>query len=261
MATAAGTTLGSRGSPNCAASRTRVARKRFPPASIRSADVASSKSCCARAASSKPSSTRARPSTTSAARAASDSSTGTTVITASPINQPGAAGTAPAGPLPGIHHDKRSTAPGENGHASRCGRRPASAHEKLRGRVMSKAQQRLRREAEHQRREHPDADRQRGERAGPDHGRTVGDRLTEEHEHDNARVGEGKNGAAQDADDHQGQRPARDGGLEYGELPVEPAGQRDAGGGDEEESEDPGDQRGPPAKPCPPGQVASLAAG
>src|SRR5258708_7153956 len=208
MATAAGTTLGSRGSPNCAASRTRVARKRFPPASIRSADVASSKSCCARAASSKPSSTRARPSTTSAASAASDSSTGTTVITASPINQPGAAGTAPAGPLPGIHHDKRSTAPGENGHASRCGRRPASAHEKLRGRVMSKAQQRLRREAE-----------------------------------------------------HQGQRPARDGGLEYGELPVEAAGQRDASEGDEEESEDPGDQRGPPAKPCPPGQVASLAAG
>src|SRR5258708_7883675 len=195
MATAAGTTRSSCGSPNCAASSTRVARKRLPPASIRYADVSSSRSYCALAAFLRPSSTRASPSVTSAASAASASSTGTTVIPASPTNTAFAIGVPPSSLSPRIHQQTTTLA-------------EASPDEELRGRVVRQPEQRFAVDPQDQRRQHSDTHRDRAAGAWPHHGGPVDGWLAEEHQHDDPDIGEGQDRAAQHADDDQRQGAA-----------------------------------------------------
>src|SRR5260221_1813874 len=168
MATAAGTTRSSCGSPNCAASSTRVARKRLPPASIRYADVSSSRSYCALAAFLRPSSTRASPSVMSAASAASASSTGTTVITASPTNTAFASGVPPSVLLPGIHQDTHPAARRECRRPA--GPAPTSPDEELRGRVVRQPEQRFWRDTQDQGRQDSDPDGDRRVGARPNYG-------------------------------------------------------------------------------------------
>src|SRR5690606_18207842 len=113
--------------------------------------------------------------------------------------------------------------------------------------------------AEYHSSRHAERDRDRGGRPGH-HDRPVRVRFAEEHHDDHADVEERRDGGGDDGDDDQRGRALLDGRLEHGELPGEPAGERDAGERQQEEGEHSGDDRGALAETRPPGQVPGLAA-
>src|SRR3984885_10703687 len=220
MATAAWMTRGSFGSPNCAPKSTSRARNRLPPAAMEclAASVNSSSPGCAVAMSDA--STRARSSRTSAARAESGKSTGTAVITHSPGHR--------YARTPRIPEYARSAPPKP---------RPSAHEQRIRG-VAGQAQERFGHDAEHHRRRDAEAHGGAGEHARHHHLGPVGYRVAEEHQHDDPDVEEPGDRAGQHADDDQRRLPGGDRGLEDGELPGEPAGQRDAREGQQEQRED-----------------------
>ena len=127
--------------------------------------------------------------------------------------------------------------------------------------MIREAEQRLRHDAEDQGRDHAKRHGHAGEQPGRDHRGPARGRVAEEHQHDHPDVEERGDRAAEHPDDDQRQRPARDRRLEHRELPGEPAGQRDAGEGEEEEGEDARHQRRALAQAGPARQVIRLARG
>src|SRR6202451_2611538 len=207
IATAASMTLGSLGSPNCAASSTSMARNRLPPAAIRCLDASVSSSSSGWAVLTSAASTRTRSSRTSASRAESGKSTGTAVITHSPDDRHAR--------TPRIFEYALSV------RRSKCwprGARPPSADEQGIRRVAGQAQERFGHDAEHDRGDHAEAHGGAGEHARHHHLGPVGHRVAEEHQHDHADVEEPGDRAGQHADDDQRRLAGRDRGLEDGEL-------------------------------------------